>query len=266
MLLTVNADDFGISESVNKAIDYCFDKKLITRTTLMANMPYAEDAMRMAREKGYIGKVGLHLNLTAGRPLTEEMAANRVMCDENGFYTADFARSFKTRMVLDAATKEAVEKELRAQLDEYRALGGQLWHIDSHHHVHTDPSIWMILNKVLKDYPVSSVRLSRNMYRGGSIVNKVYKKLLNSSIKKFNSYKCGFFGSAEDYKEYFKTVSGIDKEHIVDNQGVEIMVHPLYSEDGTLMDYEDVYPLELREELDNFYFGSLGEKLRNSLV
>ena len=252
MSLTINADDFGISENVNNAIDYCFDKKLITRTTLMANMPCAEDAMHRAREKGYIAKVGLHLNLTAGRPLTEEMAANRVMCDERGFFTADFARSFKTRMFLDAATRRAVEKELRAQLDEYKRLGGMLWHIDSHHHVHTDPSIWMVLNRVLKDYPVTSVRIGRNMYHGGNIVNKIYKKLLNSSIKKFNSYRCELFGLAEDYKEYFKTVSDTDKKSIIECQGVEIMVHPLYSEDGTLMDYEDVYPLELGEELDNF--------------
>ena len=71
------------------------------------------------------------------------------MCNNAGEYTADFARNMKTRFFLPGSTRLAVEEEIRAQFDRYAELGGTLWHIDSHHHVHTDPSVWRILKRVL---------------------------------------------------------------------------------------------------------------------
>ena len=100
MAIIVNADDFGMSRSVNAAITEAFKKGLIDRTTLMANMPFAAEAMEIARREGFDGKVGIHLNLTSGKPLTEDVASDRVMCDDSGEFTADFARNFKTRFFL----------------------------------------------------------------------------------------------------------------------------------------------------------------------
>ena len=47
--MIINADDFGYSESVNKAISDCFERGLINRTTIMVNMPHAEEATAMAK-------------------------------------------------------------------------------------------------------------------------------------------------------------------------------------------------------------------------
>ncbi len=231
MAVIVNADDYGISESVNDAIREAFARKLIDRTTLMVNMPYAKEAMEIARKGGFDGKVGIHLNLTSGRPLTGDMASDRIMCDDGGEFTADFARNLKTRFFLPKKTRENIEKELRAQLEGYRELGGTLWHVDSHHHVHTDPSVWCVLRKVLKDYPVTSVRLGRNMYRGGNPLMRIYKVILNSSIKRFCSGHPGYFGSMQDYEEYAPYIGSASRQ-----ENVEIMVHPVYNGDKTVCD------------------------------
>ena len=45
--LIINADDFGISSSVNRAIVYAFSNNMITNTTLMVNMPYADEAVEL---------------------------------------------------------------------------------------------------------------------------------------------------------------------------------------------------------------------------
>ncbi|MCR5831132.1 MAG: ChbG/HpnK family deacetylase, partial [Lachnospiraceae bacterium] len=180
----INADDFGLNESVNAAICEAFEKGLIDRTTLMVNMPFADEAMKLARENGFADRVGLHVNLTSGRPLTDDMAKEPVMCNSEGEFTADFARNLKTRFFLPIKTRRRVEAEIRAQFEKYAKLGGTLWHIDSHHHVHTDPSIWSPLKKVIRDYPVTSVRLGRNMYKGGNPLMRLYKTMLNASIKK----------------------------------------------------------------------------------
>lgn len=231
MALVVNADDFGKDESVNRAITEAFENRLIDRTTLMANMPAATEAMELARQHGFAAKVGLHINLTSGQPLTEKMRNDRVMCDENGRFSGDFARSFKTRFFLPKETSSHIEEELRAQLDMYRKLGGTLWHVDSHHYVHTDPSVWRVLKKAMKDYPVTSVRLTRNMYRGGNPLMRIYKTLFNISVKRVCKNRPEYFGSAADYDEFTKGRPGLIRDH-----EVEVMVHPVYDNDGKLCD------------------------------
>lgn len=237
MAIIVNADDFGLSHEVNLAICEAFKKGLINRTTLMANMPFAKEAMDMAVQEGFVDRVGLHLNLTAGKPLSDFMSFDRIMCDENGMFTADFARNIKTRFFLPRDTSKRVEEEIRMQLNKYRELGGVLWHVDSHHHVHTDPSVWKAFRRAVKkdetgtgiNYPISGVRLGRNMYRGGNPLMHIYKAVYNSSVRKYCKNQSDFFGSMEDYKNYFG-------KEAPKNLAIEIMVHPMYSENRTLMD------------------------------
>lgn len=241
MSLIVNADDFGISNEVNNAIAEAFEKGYINRTTLMTNMPYAKEAMDIARNRGFIDRVGIHLNLTSGRPISEGISKDTVMCDANGEFTADFARNMKTRFFLAKKTSANIEEELTAQLEEYKRLGGTLWHVDSHHHVHTDPSVWKVLKKVLKRYPVTSVRLGRNMYKGGNPLMHIYKFLLNSSIKSFCKNKENLFGSAQDYDNYTSGIEAGELVNLHDELAIEIMVHPMYDDNGTVTDsYEEL--------------------------
>ncbi len=220
-----------MNESVNSAIAKAFSMGLIDRTTMLVNMPSAAEGMEMAQRDSFADKVGLHLNLTSGRPLTECMAKDRIMCNEAGEYTADFARNLKTRFFLPKATRDCVEAELLAQFERYAQLGGTLWHIDSHHHVHTDPSIWGILKKIIRDYPVTSVRLGRNMYRGGNPLMRIYKVILNMSIRRRCTIRSDYFGSAADYGMYTEK-----KPDPAQKYGVEVMVHPVYDSAGELSD------------------------------
>ena len=45
----INADDFGLGTSVNKAIVECFNSGIINSTTLMANMPGFDEAIELLR-------------------------------------------------------------------------------------------------------------------------------------------------------------------------------------------------------------------------
>ena len=137
----------------------------------------------------------------------------------------------KTRFFLPKTTARNIENELMAQMERYAELGGTLWHIDSHHHVHTDPSVWRILKKIFRNRSVSSVRLGRNMYRGGGLLGHIYKLMLNRSIKRYCEKPQRYFGSMEDYLEFTKDgalpSSGADDE---------VMVHPVYDDKGRLSD------------------------------
>ena len=54
----------------------------------MVNMPYADEAVARAKNAGYGDKVGLHLNLTEGEPLTDSIKKYKSICDEFGSFTA----------------------------------------------------------------------------------------------------------------------------------------------------------------------------------
>ena len=62
MKLILNADDFGLSQSVNKGIVECLQNGLVTSTTMMMNTPYTDEAIKLAKEHN-IKNIGIH---TAG--------------------------------------------------------------------------------------------------------------------------------------------------------------------------------------------------------
>jgi len=228
----INADDFGISQDVNDAIRLCFEKRMITSTTLMVNMPYAPDAVKIAKEEGFDERVGLHLNLTAGVPLTGAIRSSRTFCDKRGMFHAGFHLSTGSRIFLPMAEKKLLAEEIEAQVRRYLAFGLPLKHLDSHHHVHTDLSVWSVAQPILLKYGFRSARLSRNIYAEGrtSAVNSIYKKYYNNLIKKAGFEVTDYFGSFEDFEAAF--------DKLQENSIAEIMVHPMFSESGDLVDTE----------------------------
>ena len=63
--LIVNADDFGLSHSVNAAVIHAHREGILTTASLMVNEPGFDEAVKLARENPKLG-VGLHLTLLMG--------------------------------------------------------------------------------------------------------------------------------------------------------------------------------------------------------
>ena len=68
--LIVNADDFGLTNGVNRAIIEGHTRGAVTSATLMANMPAFDAAVGLAKDHPSLG-VGLHFNIVTGQPLSE---------------------------------------------------------------------------------------------------------------------------------------------------------------------------------------------------
>ena len=230
--LIINADDFGYSKSVNMAINECFKLNVINRTTIMVNMPCAEEAASLAKENGYFDRVGLHINLTEGKALSKECAESE-LCDENGFFKGEFHKPFKSRLYLKKEIRYAIFCEVRAQIEKYIQMGFTLMHADSHNYTHAYFSVYIQVQKLMKEYGFKSIRISRNISAEKfSIPFKIYKNIFNGIIKnlKINGKKIQttrYFCSVQD----FVKTSNNDK---VKND-IEFMTHPDYV-DGVIMD------------------------------
>jgi predicted glycoside hydrolase/deacetylase ChbG (UPF0249 family) len=133
MRLIVNADDFGYTPGVNYGVVDAHLRGAVTSATAMVNMPAFAQAMELARQVPTLG-VGLHFNITAGRPVTGRIST---LTDENG--------AFRGREYLFGAVEgpdpQDVEEELEAQLQAMLKSGCTPDHIDSHHHVHALPIV-----------------------------------------------------------------------------------------------------------------------------
>lgn len=246
MALFVNADDFGKSKEINGAICEAFERGYITSATLMANMPGAKEAYKLARENGFDDKVGVHLNITEGMPLTTGIRNNPLICSQDGSFNAAFYHNTKYRLYMDRQSVDQIKAELDAQITLFLELGFKSMHIDSHHHVHTNYPVYRAINELSAKYHYEYIRLSRNLYRGGSLFNGIYKAVYNRGIHRLADRHSACFGSYRDLMTYFL----LDPDNrddrcreasdpmlkLYSDKDVEIMVHPMYGENGELMD------------------------------
>ena len=154
MKYIINADDFGKSEDVNKAIIHCIEERVINSTTIMANGLALPSAATYARSNPQIS-YGVHLVIDEMESLTKSMILfDNGIIDENGFFIRGAIRNVK----IDKALKEAIYTEWCAQVDRLLSLGISINHIDSHHHVHTIPALFGILKRVSQRYNLKTVR------------------------------------------------------------------------------------------------------------
>ena len=144
--LIVNADDLGLTPGCTDGIIKGLTKGIVTDTSLMVNTPFTDEAVSKLKENG-IERVGLHLNVSWGRPL---LPAGEVpsLVDENGFFRRKVAQA-AYGMRLDE-----VRRELAVQAERFMATGLGLTHLDSHHHAHSFSPITEAALELAKQFGV----------------------------------------------------------------------------------------------------------------
>jgi predicted glycoside hydrolase/deacetylase ChbG (UPF0249 family) len=147
----INADDFGITKGVNKAIFELVDAGVVTSTSVMSNMPYFEDIIKL---KNTIG-IGVHLNLTTGKPLNNVKMVSSLVSENGEFFELS---TLLKRIWHGQISKKAVEFELNAQIQQLFDLGIHPDHIDSHESILKYPFIIRIVKEIAKTYDIFAVR------------------------------------------------------------------------------------------------------------
>ena len=151
--LIINADDFGISRSVNDGVIEAAHSGGITSASLMVNLPDSADAVARARQCRGIS-VGLHFNLTVGEALTGPSSLTHGNTAE--FYPLPRLLAAASLGMIDAAD---VERECLAQIDRMTRAGFPPTHFDSHRHVHTHPSIYPSVLRAVQSRRIPHVRV-----------------------------------------------------------------------------------------------------------
>ena len=154
--LVVNADDFGLSAGVNRGILETHAAGVVSSVSVLVNAPGWDDAVRRLRDLGPppgLG-VGLHLNLTMGRPVSWGGSLCNVRTGRFHTLPALVARAVTGR--LDSGD---VAIECTAQLARLRNAGLVVTHVDSHRHVHVLPGVWGAVVETARAAGVPVVRV-----------------------------------------------------------------------------------------------------------
>jgi predicted glycoside hydrolase/deacetylase ChbG (UPF0249 family) len=160
--LIVNADDFGISEAVNRGIVEAHDRGIVTSTSLMATGPAFDDAVALARSRTGLA-VGVHLVLTEHRPLVGAAAPSLVGPD--GAFPPHLKQLLAKRLRGGISLAE-VRLELDAQIRRVRAAGISVSHLDGHQHAHVLPGIARVVAELAAAHGIAAVRYPAERVRG----------------------------------------------------------------------------------------------------
>ena len=182
--MILNSDDFGITEGVSIGTIHSHTDGILTSTTCMMNMPYAEFALNLAKDFPNLG-VGIHLVFTMGRPLSQ---GEKSFTDEDG----NFKKLNNYPKGMSNVDLDELYIEWKAQIDKFIEVAGKKpTHIDSHHHTHLLPHHQEISIRLAKEYdipmrqekPVADhyefVRCDETFY-GDDLTNDSLKKIIQS--------------------------------------------------------------------------------------
>ena len=235
--LIINADDFGLNPRTNRAIVRAFELGLCSSCTIMANMPGFEEACELVHDHGLAESTGLHLTLTEGRPVTERIRTCPRFCDKEG----NFTLSRRQRVFrLEAGERLALAEEIKGQIAMCRRHGVFPTHLDAHKHVHEEWAIASLLIEILPEVGIPAVRLCKTFGLGVSRTKKLYRRLVNLRLRHAGLACTDFFGAPDDYGLFCRTLNSATGA----GASWEVMVHPAFSGDGTLVDAWLQRPLE----------------------
>ncbi|MBI3330179.1 MAG: ChbG/HpnK family deacetylase [Nitrospinae bacterium] len=132
--LIVTADDFNLSEGVSRGIIEAHRYGIVTETSVLVNLGDLRRAWELLAAAPLLG-VGLHLNLTRGRPLAPRSAVAKIIGKDGHFLGSPQALP----PLIEGAS---VREEFQAQLETFLQAFGRLpLHLDTHHHIHQHPVV-----------------------------------------------------------------------------------------------------------------------------
>lgn len=159
--LIVNADDFGFTKGVNRAIAETHTRGIVTSSTLMANGRAFDDAVSLAKTLPRLS-VGCHIVLIDGEPVSDPAKLTSIASTQSGRARfGDSIKSFAARALSGRLQPAEIEAEAKAQIGKLQSSGIHVSHVDTHKHTHLFPAV---LRPLLRAAQACGVRAIRNPF------------------------------------------------------------------------------------------------------
>jgi chitin disaccharide deacetylase len=156
--LIVNADDFGASSAINRAVIRAHREGVLTSCSIMTGGDAFDEAVALARAHPSLA-VGLHLTLVCGRASAPPSRVESIADAEGLFSNNPFLAGVKYFLLPKA--KRELRGEIYAQFERFAATGLSFSHVDGHLHFHLHPTAFDILIEAAEKFGVRRIRIPR---------------------------------------------------------------------------------------------------------
>lgn len=236
--LIINADDFGASSEINDAVIVSHTRGIVTSASLLITGKASSEAVSLAKNHPSLD-IGLHLNLTDGRPITRSENIKTLIDKDGKFLGYD---KF-TRQIWKFKIKPLhIAIEVENQIKRFLSYGLVPSHLDSHCFITNIPQIFWIVYRLANKYNIKCIRGTFNLYIGEnghkySIKKKnfmevskfAYKTILNTLLK-INFMTTDYILSFRHYfskkKSEFIRKKALDILRYLPDGVSEIICHP----------------------------------------
>jgi chitin disaccharide deacetylase len=159
--LIVNADDFGFTSGVNRAIVQAHTHGIVTSSTLMANGRAFAEAAQLAKTVQALS-IGCHVVLIDGEPVLDAaQLPSLTIASKTTSPFRDGLKAFAARAIAGRIDPEQIAAETTAQIRKIQSAGIIVSHFDTHKHTHLFPKI---LRPLLSAAAACGVRALRNPF------------------------------------------------------------------------------------------------------
>jgi predicted glycoside hydrolase/deacetylase ChbG (UPF0249 family) len=157
--LILNADDFGLTAGVNRAIIELHRAGKLTSASLMAMVAATDEAIELALATPTLG-AGCHVVLVDGEPVLRAQNLPTLVDPRTGRFHPTLG-AFLTLLITGRIRSTEIEAETAAQIALLQSRGVRLTHIDTHKHMHMFPAV---LRPVLRAARAAGIRTVRNPF------------------------------------------------------------------------------------------------------
>jgi len=154
--LIINADDFGLTSGVNRAIAELHQAGVLTSATLMARAGATPEAIQIALATASLG-VGCHVVLVDGEPVLPPREIPSLVDRQTGCFPPKLT-TFLGRLFTGRIRATEIEAEAAAQIALLQHAGLRLTHIDTHKHTHMFPPVLQPLLRAARKAGIGAVR------------------------------------------------------------------------------------------------------------
>ena len=154
--VTFSADDFGLSDTVNQAIEQAHHDGVLDAASLMVAAPAAHDAVRRAKAMPGL-RVGLHLVVIEG-PAVLPPSDIPDLVDANGQFPSDQLR-LGINYYFRPSVRRQLAAEIREQFQAFAATGLALDHANAHKHMHLHPTVGRLMLEIGQSFGLRAVRV-----------------------------------------------------------------------------------------------------------
>jgi chitin disaccharide deacetylase len=154
--LIINADDFGLTLGVNRAIAELHQAHVLTSATLMATGAAFDDAIAIAIANPSLG-VGCHVVLTDGEPVSPPGSIPTLLGADGKSFRPSLL-DFMQALMRGAVRDEEIEREALAQVQKLQRAGIAVTHLDTHKHTHLFPAVARPLLRIAQRCSIGAIR------------------------------------------------------------------------------------------------------------